>query len=97
MSALICCFESSKKPPVDKNTFIDLAKIASCNVMMSTHDGYYQQVDGLVLGSPQAPPLANGWLNDGVVRGSARLFTQYMGDILREINCSQINAIYPAS
>ena len=32
--------ESSKKPPVCKNMFIELAKIAPCNVIMSTHDGY---------------------------------------------------------
>ena len=86
--------ESSKKPPVDKITFIELAKIASCNVVMSTHDGYYQQVDGLAMGSPPAPPLANGWLNqyDSVIRGNARLFTRYMDDILMEINRLQIEA-----
>ena len=61
---------------------------------MSTYDGYYQQVDGLAIGSPPAPPLANGKLNqyDGVIRGNARLFTRYMDDILREINRSQIKA-----
>ena len=35
-----------ERPPVDRDTFITLAKIASCDVLMSTHDGYYQQVDG---------------------------------------------------
>ena len=29
--------EGAEKPSVDKNTFIELAKIASCNVVMSTH------------------------------------------------------------
>ena len=52
-----------KRPSIDKDTFIILAKIASCNVMMSTHDGYYKQVDGLAMGSPPAPHLANGWLS----------------------------------
>ena len=41
--------------PVDKETFIELAKIASCNVLMLTHDGYYTQIEGLAMGSPHAP------------------------------------------
>ena len=48
---------------VDKETFIELAKIASCNVVMSTHDGFYRQIDGLAMGSAPAPFLANGWLS----------------------------------
>ena len=36
---------SKWKLPVDKETFIILAKIASCDVIMSTHDGFYRQVD----------------------------------------------------
>ena len=46
--------EGIKKPPVDKETFIELAKLASCDVVMLTHDGYYKQVDGLAMGSPPA-------------------------------------------
>jgi len=96
--------EGAEKPPVDKNTFIELAKIASCNVVMSTHDGYYQQVDGLAMGSPPAPPLANGWMSqyDGDIRGNARLFSRYMDDILREIKrceieekLAEINNLHP--
>ena len=49
--------------PVNKETFITLAKIASCDVIMLTHDGYYRQVDGLAMGSPPAPHLANGWMS----------------------------------
>ena len=49
--------------PVDKETFIILAELASCNVVMSTCDGYYTQIDGLAMGSPCAPLLANGWLS----------------------------------
>ena len=30
------------------------------HIIMSTHDGYYKQVDGLAMGSPPAPHLANG-------------------------------------
>ena len=49
-------------PPVSKDTFVELLKLASTNVIMSTHDGYYMQKDGLAMGSPPAPLLANIWL-----------------------------------
>ena len=72
--------------PVDKETFIELAKIASCNVLMLTHDGYYIQTEGLAMGSPPNPHLANGWMSqfDPVIKGEAKLYFRYMDDILRE-------------
>jgi len=84
--------EGTVKPPVDKETFIALAKIASCNVVMATHDGLYKQVDGLAMGSPPAPHLANGWMSqfDSSIQGDAKLFTRYMDDILREIKRDEI-------
>ena len=65
-----CCM------PVDKDTFIVLAKLASCDVIMLTPDGYYRQVDGLAMGSPCAPLLANGWLSqyDSQIRDNANLY-----------------------
>ena len=79
--------DTAKAPPIDRTTFVELAMIASCNVVMSTHDGYYMQSDGLAMGSPPAPHLANGWMSkhDGSIRGNAKLFARYMDDILREI------------
>ena len=72
--------------PVDKETFIELAKIASCNVLMLTHDGYYIQTEGLAMGSPPAPHLANGWMSqfDPVIKGEAKLYFRYMDDILKD-------------
>ena len=54
---------------------------------MSTHDGYYKQDDGLAMGSPPAPRLANGWLSqfDNIINGKARLYARYMDDILQDI------------
>ena len=65
--------DGMKKPPVSKRTFIELAKIASCNVIMQTHDEFYQQTDGLAMGSPPAPHLANGWMSkfDDLIKGDA--------------------------
>ena len=82
-----------KKIPVEKSVFIELTKIASCDVIMSTHDGYYKQIDGLAMGSPPAPHLANGWMSkfDGQIQGDAKLFTRYMDDILRDIKCNEID------
>ena len=47
-------------PSVDQETFRELVKLCSCNVIMLTNDGHYTQVDGLAMGSPPAPQLANG-------------------------------------
>ena len=76
---------------------------------MSTHNGYYRQVDGLVMGSPPppspAPLLANGWLSkfDDQIKGSAKLYARYMDDIIRDIKEAQIqmkleeiNSLHPS-
>ena len=77
--------------PVDKQTFIELAVLASCNVVMSTAQGFYRQTDGLAMGSPCAPLLANGWLSqyDSSIQDNARIYFRYMDDIIREINSSK--------
>ena len=91
-------------PPVDRETFVTLAKLSSCNVVMSTLDGYYKQVDGLAMGSPPAPYLANGWLSqfDDTIKGEAKLYARYMDDIIMSIKrahitikLSEINNLHP--
>ena len=74
-------------PPVDKETFVELLTLSTCNVLMSTHDGFYRQVDGLAMGSSPAPLLANGWLHkfDPIIRDDAKLFARYMDDVVRSI------------
>ena len=97
MEAIEICTEhlyrhEQKHPPIDRNTFIILAKIASCDVLMSTHDGYYKQVDGLAMSSPPAPHLANGWMSqfDNTIKGEAVLYARYMDDIIRNIKLIDI-------
>ena len=82
-------------PPVEKETFIELLRLSTCDVLMSTHDGYYRQVDGLAMGSPPAPLIANGWLykRDVEVRGDAKLYARYMDDIIRSIKRTEINNV----
>ena len=92
LEAIIVCADLlynlplDQRPVVDKDTFILLAKIASCDVLMSTHDGFYWQRDGLAMGSPPAPHFANGWLSqfENNIKGEAKLYFRYMDDILKE-------------
>ena len=85
-SSYLYALPVDKRPNVDRDTFITLAQIASCNVLMSTHDGFYRQIDGLAMGSPPAPHLANGWLRqyDHTIRGESKLYFRYMDDIVKE-------------
>ena len=92
-------------PPVDKQTFKDLLELCTCNVVMKTHDGFYRQIDGLAMGSPPAPLMANAWLSkfDPLIRGNAQLFARYTDDILRSIKSaevqqklSEINSYHPS-
>ena len=102
MHGLAC--DKYELPPVDKETFRTLVMMSSCNVLMLTHDGYYQQTDGLAMGSPPSPHLTNGWLSqhDDRIKGDAKLFSRYMDDILRSIRkdaiedtLSEINNLHP--
>ena len=82
-----------KKPPIDKHTFKELLKICSCDVIMLTNDGYYKQTDGLAMGSPPAPLLANGWMHkfDDLIKGDASIFARYMDDILQNVKSIHVN------
>ena len=81
------------KPSVDKETFKKLLNICSRDVLMLTHDGFYKQVDGLAMGSPPAPLLANGWMHkfDDIVKEDAALFGRYMDDYLRNMKSSRVD------
>ena len=89
---LLYAMPADQKPNIDRETFTTLAKIASCNVLMSTHDGFYYQRDGLAMGSPPAPHLANGWLSqyDSTVRGDAKIYYRYMDDIVKDEKCAKV-------
>ena len=54
---------------------------------MLTHDGYYLQIDGLTMGSPPEPHIANGWLSkfDENLTGDAKIYSMFMDAILRGI------------
>ena len=61
---------------------------------MLTYNGYYKQTYGLAMGSPPAPPLANGWLSryDSVIGQDSKVYYRYMDDIIRDIKKNSIDA-----
>jgi len=62
-------------------------------MMMLTNDGLFRQIDGLAMGSPPVPMLANGWLSeyDSTIKGDAMIYSRYMDDILKDIHKSHID------
>lgn len=70
-------------------------EICSCNVLMLTNEGYYRQKDGLVMGRPPAPLLANGWISkfDKIIQGDAKIYFRYMDDI--SIHITQPHKVTP--
>ncbi|XP_057290128.1 uncharacterized protein LOC130612790 [Hydractinia symbiolongicarpus] len=94
-----------EQPPVDKETFKTLVSLCSRDVVLLSHDGYYKQIDGLAMGSPPAPLLANGWLSkfDSILKDDAVLYSRHMDDVLRNIERNridekllQINDLHPS-
>ena len=81
-------------PPIDKNTFIELTRLCSTNVLMATTDGYYRQKEGLGMGLPSAPGLANVWMSkyDTIItQDKPKLYKRYVDDILTTILRNKID------
>ena len=51
-------YKSDNKPPFNKQTFVELLKIATSGVFLYK-ERLYKQVDGVTMGSPLGPTLAN--------------------------------------
>ena len=78
---------------VDTSTLSDLAEIACCDTIFSTHDGFYIQKEGLAMGCPPAPHLANGWLSgfDKIIQGDSLLYERYIDDIICIVKKTEID------
>ena len=66
------------------STFVQLANLCLTNVLLSTTDGYYRQIEGLAMGSPASPLLANIWMSkfdDILKKESPKLYKRYVDDI----------------
>ena len=46
-------------PIIDKDVFIELMNIATTSVKFSFNNKIYKQIDGVAMGSPLGPALAN--------------------------------------
>ena len=53
------CDDSDAQPLISKAVFIELMKIATSGVEFSFNDIMYKQTDGVAMGSPLGPALAN--------------------------------------
>ena len=99
--------DSVKTLPIDKETSIQLSKIASCNVVMSTRDvnaWWLLSTDRRFSNGKSTSSTSCERLDKQIwrVQGNAKLFTCYMDDILREIKRSEtdqklgeINNLHP--
>ena len=54
--------------PFDKQTFIDLLRLALIEVLFQVGNSWYRQVDGLAMGSKLAVYLANIWMSQFISR-----------------------------
>ena len=76
------------EPPIEKEVFIELGKLCLENVLMLTSDGYYIQKEGLAMGSPVSPLLANIWMSkfdDLFGQYNSKLYMRYVDDIITTI------------
>ena len=74
-------------PPVSKETFITRTKLSTTNVILSTNDDLYRQIDGLAMGSQPAPPLSKF---EPDIKDDPKIFEGYMDDILKTIKAEMI-------
>ena len=72
-------------PDIDKETFVTLLKMVSVNVMFTSRTcEYYRQIDGVAMGSPVGPLLANIFLSqyDSEIALHSKLYFRYVDDIV---------------
>ena len=77
---------SDDTPDIDKETFVTLLKMVSVNVMFTSRTcEYYRQIDGVAMGSPVGPLLANIFLSqyDSEIALHSKLYFRYVDDIVR--------------
>ena len=77
-------FESDSPPPVDRETFSSVIEMCTSGVLFLTPDGYYRQKDGVAMGSPLGPQLANIFMSqyDNRLAEGTAFYRRYIDDCL---------------
>ena len=105
-----CIYRSTSPPPFSKTVFKNMLKTATQGYFLF-NDILYQQVDGVIMGSPLGPTLANfflavleqEWLSETCTQNPS-LYLRYVDDIFAifrqgiDINAflTKINKAYPS-
>ena len=83
---------------MDKDVFIELMNIATTSVGFSFNNKMYKQIDGVVMGSPLGPALANifvGYQEEKLFidNNQPLIYFRYVDDTFamfeNELNCNQ--------
>ena len=81
----------------DKGTIESLLLLACENVCILTHNGYYRQKDGVAMGSPLGPFLANIFMSefDSVIAENAdgSIYERYVDDILLSLTPEKLDDV----
>lgn len=96
-------------PPFPRDIFIELMKLATCSVEFSFNNVMYRQIDGVAMGSPLGPTLANIFVGFNESKLPSRsvtplMYQRYVDDIFAifetEHDCdlffSSLNTIHPS-
>ena len=79
--------ESDSQPIIPKNVFVELIKSATSSVKFSFNNAMYKQTDGVAMGSPNGPALANifvGYYEEKLFSQTQKLptYLRYVDDTL---------------
>ena len=101
-------YESNLTPPImDKDVFIEIMNIATTSVEFSFNNKIYKQIDGVAMGSPLGPALANifvGYQEEKLFidNNQPLIYFRYVDDTFAmfedELNCNlflkQLNSLH---
>ena len=84
--------DNKDKMEVDKETFIELAKLACKDLVFCSPSGFFRQIDGLGMGIQPASPLSNIWMSsfEEQIKEDATIFNIYVDDTLVDVDDTEI-------
>ena len=72
---------------INKSTFKVLLEMVSKDIIMPTHRGYFNQIDGVAMGSSVGPLLTNVFVSKYVseLRSFSEVYNRYVDDVIRTL------------